>query len=122
MIYPETILKIGDNSGAKEVKCIKVIKSSKKSGAKPGGLAVVSIQKIKSVKNFKKGQVSKGVLIRGKKNIQRNNGFSIKFSDNCLIMIDQKNVPSSTRILGPIYRELREKDYPKLLTMAKVII
>lgn len=122
MIYPETILKVADNSGAKEVKCIKTIKSSKKSGAKPGGLVIVSVRKIKLSKSLKKGQVTKGVLIRGKKNVQRKNGFSIKFNDNFLVIIDQKNVPLSTRILGPIYRELRSKDYPKLLTMAKVII
>lgn len=122
MIYSETKLRVSDNSGAKEVKCIRSIKSSRRSGAKPGSIIIVSVRKIKNNKNLKKGQVSRGILIRAKKNIQRSNGFSIKFNDNHLVIVDRKNIPLSSRILGPIYRELRTKDYPKLLTMAKIVI
>lgn len=122
MIYPETRLKVSDNSGAKEVKCIKTIKSSKTRGTKPGGLIIVSIKKAKNNKNIKKGQISKGVFVRGRKNVQRSNGSSIKFNGNYVVIIDQKNMPSSSRILGPIYKELRNKDYPKLVSMAKIII
>lgn len=122
MIYPETKLGICDNSGAKIVKCIKVLKFSKSSGAKPAGLLIVSVRKIKSNKNIKKGQICRGILVRGKRNFQRKTGLSIKFNENSLVLVDQKNLPLSSRILGPIYSELRLKDCPKVLALAKIII
>lgn len=84
MIYPESKLFVGDNSGAKRVKCIKILKSSKSSGAKPISIAVVSVRKVKRSKRLLKGNICKGVLIRLKKNVQRDTGMSIKFSVNSL--------------------------------------
>lgn len=122
MIFAETMLKIGDNCGAKNVKCIKVIKASKSSGAKPMSLTVVSIRKIKGVKKIKKGEVCKGVLVRLKKNLQRDTGLSIKFSTNSLILIDFKSIPFGSRLFGPIFKEFRFGNYPKLLSLAKTLL
>ena len=122
MIYPETKLNIADNSGAKLAKCIKVLNFSKRKGAKPGSLIVVSIKKAKTSKTVTKGSVCRGVLVRAKKLQQRNTGLSIKFSNNSLILVDQKNIPIASRIIGPIYKELRNKNYPKLVMLAKTII
>ncbi len=122
MIYSETILGVSDNSGARVVKCIKVLKASKSSGAKPASLIVISVKKIKYNKNIIKGQICKGLLIRGKRPIQRQTGVSIQFIDNSLVIVDQKNLPIASRISGPIYRELRLKDYPKVLALAKTVI
>jgi large subunit ribosomal protein L14 len=122
MIYSETKLGISDNSGAKLVKCIKVLKFAKSSGAKPASLIVVSVKKIKTNKTIIKGQICRGLLVRGKKNIQRETGLSIKFNDNSLVLVDQKSLPVASRILGPVYSELRLKDYPKVIALAKIII
>lgn len=122
MIYPETRLTTCDNSGAKLIKCIKVLKFSKSSGAKPASLVVVSIRKIRYNKSIIKGQVCRGLLLRAKKNIQRSTGFSIKFGDNSLVLVDLKHLPIGSRIVGPIYKELRNKDYPKVLALAKTTI
>lgn len=122
MIYSESKLNVSDNSGAKRAKCIKVLKFSKSSGAKAASLVIVSIRKIKANKNVIKGQICKGILIRGKKNMQRNTGLSIKFSDNSIVLMGQKNLPLASRILGPVYRELKFKDCPKILAVAKAII
>lgn len=122
MLYPESKLNVSDNSGAKIVKCIKVFKSSKSSGAKPSSLLITSVRKIKANKNIIKGQICKGILLRGKKNVQRNTGVGIKFSDNSIILVDNKILPLSTRIYGPTYRELRYRDFPKVLALAKTII
>ncbi|HNK90412.1 MAG: 50S ribosomal protein L14 [Methanobacteriaceae archaeon] len=122
MIYPETKLSVGDNSGAKLVKCVKVLKFSKSSGAKPASIAIVSIRKVKYSKRLAKGEISRGVIVRLKKSIQRDTGSSIRFDNNSLILIDPKNVPLGTRIFGPIFKELRFGDFPKILTLAKTII
>lgn len=122
MIYPETKLGVTDNSGAKIVKCIKVIKFSKSSGAKPAGLLIASVKKIKMNKIIIKGQICRGLLVRGKKNIQRDTGLSIKFDDNSMVLVDIKNLPISSRVSGPVYNEIRLKDYPKLIALAKTII
>lgn len=122
MLYPESKINVSDNSGARIVKCIKVLKSSKRSGAKPASILVTSVRKIKFSKTILKGQIYKGILLRGRKNVQRNTGVSIKFNDNSLILVDQKILPLSTRIYGPTYKELRYKDYPKVLALAKIII
>jgi len=122
MIYTETILKVTDNSGAKVVKCIKSLKSGKASFTKLANLFVISVKKRKYTKNIKKGQVLKGILVRGKKNIQRSSGISIKFIDNSLIIIDQKIAPLASRIIGPVYKEIRTKDYPRVIALARNLI
>ena len=122
MIYPESKLHVGDNSGAKRVKCIKILKSSKSSGAKPISIAIVSVRKVKRSKRLLKGNICKGVLIRLRKNVQRDTGNSIKFSMNSLILIDAKNVPLGSRVFGPIYKEIRFGDFPKLLSLSKTLL
>ena len=122
MIYPESKLTVGDNSGAKVVKCIKVLKSSRTRGGKPLSIAVVSVRKVKKSKKLTKGTICKGILIRLRKNIQRDTGNSIKFSSNSLILIDSKNLPLGSRIFGPIFKEIRFNDYPKILSLAKILL
>ena len=92
MIYPETKLIIGDNCGAKRVKCLKIFKFSKSSGAKPMSLAVVSVRKVKNSKRIIKGEICRGVLIRLKKMIQRDTGLSISFSDNSIILVEDSQI------------------------------
>lgn len=122
MIYPESKLVVGDNCGAKRVKCIKVLRASKSAGAKPMSLTVVSVRKVKRSKRIIKGEICRGVIIRLKKNIQRDSGMSIKFSSNSIILLDQKNVPLGSRLFGPIFKEFRFGDYPKLLSLAKTLL
>jgi|TARA_R110000744_G_scaffold269171_6_gene382562 large subunit ribosomal protein L14 len=122
MIYPESKLFVGDNSGAKRVKCIKVLKNSKSSGAKPISTAVVSVRKVKRSKRLLKGNICKGVLIRLKKNVQRDTGMSIKFSINSLILIDAKNAPLGSRVFGPIFKEIRFANFPKILSLSKTLL
>lgn len=122
MIYPESKLLVGDNSGAKRVKCIKVLKSSKSAGAKATSITVVSVRKVKRSKRLTKGNVCKGVLVRLKKNVQRDTGNSIKFSVNSLILVDEKNAPLGSRIFGPIFKELRFENFPKILSLAKTLL
>jgi len=122
MIYPESKLFVADNSGAKKVKCIKVLKNSKSAGAKATSIAVVSVRKVKRSKRLLKGNVCKGVLVRLKKNIQRDTGNSIKFSVNSLILIDEKNAPLGSRIFGPIFKEIRFENFPKVLSLAKTLL
>jgi large subunit ribosomal protein L14 len=122
MIYPESKLIVGDNCGAKRVKCLKVLKFSKSSGAKPMSLAVVSIRKVKNSKRLIKGEICRGVLIRLKKTLQRDTGLSISFSDNSIILVDIKNIPIGSRVYGPVFKEFRFGDYPKLLSLAKTLV
>jgi large subunit ribosomal protein L14 len=122
MIYPESKLIVGDNCGAKRVKCLKILKFSKSSGAKPMSLAVVSVRKVKNSKRIIKGEICRGVLIRLKKTLQRDTGLSISFSDNSIILVDIKNIPIGSRVYGPIFKEFRFGDYPKLLSLAKTLV
>jgi large subunit ribosomal protein L14 len=122
MIYVETELGVTDNSGARIAKCIRILKSGRSSKAKVASLLIISIKKIKYNKNIIKGQLCKGILVRAKKNIQRETGLSIKFVDNSLVIVDQKNLPIASRISGPIYKELRLKDYPKVLALARNVL
>jgi large subunit ribosomal protein L14 len=122
MIYPESKLIVGDNCGAKRVKCLKILKFSKSSGAKPMSLAVVSVRKVKNSKRIIKGEICKGVLIRLKKILQRDTGLSISFSDNSIILVDVKNIPIGSRVYGPIFKEFRFGEYPKLLSLAKTLV
>jgi large subunit ribosomal protein L14 len=122
MISPETMLLIGDNCGAKKVKCLKVFNFSKRSGAKPMSLAVVSIRKVRNSKKIIKGELCKGVLVRLKKPIQRDTGLSISFSDNSIVLVDLKHIPLGSRIYGPIFKEFRFGEYPKVLSLARTLV
>jgi large subunit ribosomal protein L14 len=122
MVSPETILFVGDNCGAKKVKCLKVFNASKRSSVKPMSLAVVSIRKVRNSKKIIKGELCKGVLVRLKKSIQRDTGLSISFSDNSIVLVDIKNIPLGSRIYGPIFKEFRFGEYPKVLSLARTLV
>lgn len=122
MIYSETKIGISDNSGVKIGKCIKVLKSSKSSGAKPANIVVISARKVKFSKRIIKGEICRGVVIRLKKNVERESGVFISCIDNSVILIDQKNVPLGTRIFGPILKELKYDNFPKVISLAKTIL
>ncbi len=121
MIFSESKLLVGDNCGAKRVKVIKGLRASKRSGSKPMDLVVVSVRKIKRSKRILKGEIHKGVLIRLKKKYQRDTGLSVKFSSNSILIIDQKKIPIASRLFGPIYKEFRLGEYPKVLSLAKTL-
>jgi len=122
MIYPETKITVNDNSGAKKCLCIKVLNGSRRKGAKPCNRVVVSLKKVKYGKRLEKGTVCRGIIIRGKKNIQRNSGISLKFNDNAIILINEKDAPIGNRIYGPVYKEIYDQTFPKIFSIIKNVI
>ena len=123
MIQTNTILNVADNSGAKQVKCIKVFSTSKYNYAKVGDLIVVSIQKTSSKKKVNKGEVAYAVIVRTKKKINRLDGTSLSFSDNAVVLVNNNTfVPIGTRIFGPITQELRKRKFMKIIALASVIV
>lgn len=123
MIFPETKLRILDNSGGKWARCIKIFNSSKKRGLKPLGIMLISIQKIKLNKNnvYKK-KMYKAVLIRRIKNFNRQNGISLSFKENAIILLNEKNNPIGSRIIGPVYQEFRSKFFSKIVILSNISI
>lgn len=121
-MFAESIIKIGDNCGAKRAKCIKIFDAAKGCGAKPMSLVVVSIRKIRRSRRIVKGEIHKGVIIRLRKKLQRDTGLSIKFSSNSMLIIDAKAVPIASRLFGPIFKEFRFGVYPKVLFLAKTLL
>ena len=110
MIYSESKLNVSDNSGAKRAKCVKVLKFSKSSGAKAASLVIVSIRKIKANKNVIKGQICKGILIRGKKNMQRDTGLSIKFSEQVeKIKIIENNLQRHSKSISEVSNQVENQ-------------
>ncbi|MBI2602028.1 MAG: 50S ribosomal protein L14 [Deltaproteobacteria bacterium] len=118
MIQMESILKTGDNSGAKSVKCIKVLGGSKKNFAETGDIIVVSIKEALSNSKVKKGAVHKAVVVRTKAPIIRNDGSTIRFDENACVLIKEGNEPIGTRIFGPISREVRVKGFVRIASLA----
>ena len=114
MIQPFTRLKVADNSGAKEIMCIKVLGGSKRRYASVGDIIVASVKKALPNGKVKKGQVVKAVVVRTKKEVQRENGSLIRFDENAAVIIDNKKEPVGTRIFGPIAREVDMKVFKKL--------
>lgn len=122
MIQPETKLKVADNSGAKEIKCIRVLGGSFRRSANIGDVIVAAVQTATPGGVVKKGEVVKAVVVRTVKGIQRNDGSYIRFDDNAAVIIDNNHQPRGTRIFGPIARELRDKDYMKIISLAPEVI
>ena len=122
MIQPETKLVVADNSGAKEIKCIRVMGGSFRRSGNIGDLIVASVQTATPGGAVKKGDVVKAVIVRTKKGIRRNDGSHIRFDDNAAVIIDNQKQPRGTRIFGPIARELRDKDYMKIISLAPEVI
>ena len=122
MIQQESLLKVADNSGAKIVKCIKVLGGSKRRYASIGDVIVVSVREALPNASIKKGQKLKGVIVRIKKDFKRPDGSWIKFDDNAIVIIDANNNPRGTRVFGPVARELRDKDYMKIISLAPEVL
>jgi len=122
MIQQETRLKVADNSGAKEVLCIKVLGGSRKRYAKTGDLIVISVKKALPGSNVKKGEVHKAVVVRTRKERKRKDGSYIRFDDNAAVLVNENKEPKGTRVFGPVARELREKKFMKILSLAPEVI
>lgn len=122
MIQQESRLNVADNSGAREVLCIRVLGGSKRRYASVGDKIVVSVKQAMPAGNIKKGTVSKAVVVRTKKEIRRNDGSYIRFDDNAVVLLNQTGELRGTRIFGPVARELREKDYMKIVSLAPEVI
>ena len=122
MIQPETRLVVADNSGAKEIKCIRVMGGSFRRSGNIGDVIVASVQTATPGGAVKKGDVVKAVIVRTKKGIRRTDGSHIRFDDNAAVIIDNQKQPRGTRIFGPIARELRERDYMKIISLAPEVI
>ena len=122
MIQPETRLKVADNSGAKVIQCIKVLGGSVKKSANIGDVIVASVKTATPGGVVKKKDVVKAVIVRSKKGIRRPDGSFIKFDENAAVIIDATKQPRGTRIFGPIARELRERDYMKIISFAPEVL
>ena len=122
MIQPETRLKVADNSGAKVIQCIKVLGGSVKKSANIGDVIVASVKTATPGGVVKKKDVIKAVIVRSKKGIRRPDGSFIKFDENAAVIIDATKQPRGTRIFGPIARELRERDYMKIISLAPEVL
>ena len=122
MIQQETRLKVADNTGAKEVLCIKVLGGTRKKYAKTGDLIIITIKKAIPGANVKKGEVHKAVVVRTKKERKRLDGSYIRFDDNAAVLVDDSKDPKGTRVFGPVARELREKRFMKILSLAPEVI
>ena len=122
MIQPQTRLKVADNTGAREIMCIRVLGGSKRKSANIGDVIIASVKSAIPGGNVKKGDVVKAVIVRSHKGIRRNDGSYIKFDDNAAVIIDNQKQPKGTRIFGPIARELRDKDYMKIISLAPEVI
>ena len=122
MIQQETFLKVADNTGAKEIKCIRVLGGSKRKFGNIGDVIVASVRKSTPGGTVKKGEVVKAVIVRSAKGVRRNDGTYVRFDDNAAVLIKDDKNPSGTRIFGPVARELRDKDYMKILSLAPEVI
>ena len=122
MIQAESRLNVADNSGAKEIKCIRVMGGSFRRSGNIGDVIVASVKAATPGGVVKKGDVVKAVIVRTKKGIGRADGSHIKFDDNAAVIIDNQKQPKGTRIFGPIARELRDKDYMKIISLAPEVI
>ncbi len=122
MIQQETRLKVADNTGAKEILCIKVLGGSKRRYASVGDVIVVTVKNAIPNGMVKKGDVSRAVVVRTKKEVRRRDGSYIRFDDNAAILLNPQEEPMGTRIFGPVARELREVGYMKIISMAPEVL
>ncbi len=122
MIQPQTLLKVADNTGAKELMCIRVMGGSKRKYANIGDVVVASVKKATPGGVVKKGDVVKAVIVRSVNGVRRNDGTYIKFDENAAVIIRDDKTPRGTRIFGPIARELRDNEYMKILSLAPEVL
>jgi large subunit ribosomal protein L14 len=122
MIQEETNLVVADNSGAKRVRCIRVLGGSDRRYASVGDTIVVSVKSAIPGGTVKKGEVSRAVIVRTKKEVKRPDGSYIRFDENAAVLINNQNEPRGTRIFGPVARELREKQFMKIVSLAPEVL
>ena len=122
MIQMESYLKVADNTGAKEIHCIRVLGGSRRKFGNIGDVIVASVRKAAPGGTVKKGDVVKAVIVRTKRGIRRDDGTYVRFDENAAVIIKEDRNPKGTRIFGPVARELREKDYMKILSLAPEVI
>ncbi len=122
MIQQETFLKVADNTGAKEIKTILVLGGSGRKFGNIGDVVVASVRKAQPGGTVKKGEVVKAVIVRSSKGVRRPDGSYVRFDDNAAVLIRDDKNPRGTRIFGPVARELRDKDYMKILSLAPEVL
>ena len=122
MIQQESFLKVADNTGAKEIKCIRVLGGSSRKYGNIGDVIVASVRKATPGGTVKKGEVVKAVIVRSAKGVRRNDGTYVRFDENAAVLIKDDKNPRGTRIFGPVARELRDKDYMKILSIAHEVV
>ena len=122
MIQEESYLKVADNTGAKEIKTIRVLGGSKRKFGNIGDVIVASVRKAAPGGQVKKGDVVKAVIVRSSRGVRRADGSYVRFDDNAAVLIREDKNPRGTRIFGPVARELRDKDYMKILSLAPEVV
>jgi len=122
MIQQESFLKVADNTGAKEIKCIRVLGGSGRKYAGVGDVIVASVRKAAPASTVRKGEVVRAVIVRTAKGVHRADGTYVRFDENAAVLIKEDKNPRGTRIFGPVARELRDKDYMKILSLAPEVI
>ena len=122
MIQMESYLKVADNTGAKEIHCIRVLGGSKRKFGNIGDVIVASVRKATPGGTVKKGEVVKAVIVRTKRGVRREDGTYVRFDENAAVIIKEDRNPRGTRIFGPVARELRDRDYMKILSLAPEVI
>ena len=122
MIQQESFLKVADNTGAKEIKCIRVLGGSGRKYGNIGDIIVASVRKAAPGGQVKKGEVVKAVIVRSAKGVRREDGTYVRFDENAAVLIKDDKNPSGARIFGPVARELREKDFLKILSLAPEVV
>lgn len=122
MIQQQSMVTISDNTGARKARCIKVLGGTRRRYARPGDTIVVAIRDALPGGNIKKGEVARAVIIRTKKEVRRKDGSYIRFDQNAAVLINEAGEPRGTRIFGPVARELREKRYMKIISLAPEVV
>jgi len=122
MIQQESYLKVADNTGAKEIKTIRVLGGSKRKYGNIGDVVVASVRKAAPGGTVKKGEVVRAVIVRSSRGVRRADGSHVRFDDNAAVIIKEDKNPRGTRIFGPVARELRDKDYMKILSLAPEVL
>ena len=122
MIQQESYLKVADNAGGKEIQCIRVLGGSKRKTGNIGDIIVASVRKATPGGTVKKGEVVKAVIVRTKRGVRREDGSYVRFDENAAVIIKDDKNPRGTRIFGPVARELRERDFMKILSLAPEVI
>ena len=122
MVQEESRLRVADNTGAKELKCIRVLGGSTRRYGNIGDVIVCSVRKAAPGGQVKKGDVVKAVIVRSRKGLRRNDGSYVRFDENAAVIVKEDKTPQGTRIFGPVARELREKDFTKILSLAPEVL